>query len=103
MKNLELCEKCGHLAYWDSYFQSYCCTNANCGYIKRMTFSCDYCKGKRLLLDNEDNIAVGIRENILKLVQYDKKVDYYREINYCPMCGRAVGNASRHDNGGNVG
>ena len=33
-ETLIICPKCGHLAYWDSYFQKYVCTNeGDCGWM----------------------------------------------------------------------
>lgn len=31
---MHLCEKCGGIAYWDSYHQAYICTRGNCGHLQ---------------------------------------------------------------------
>lgn len=32
---METCPECGHIAYYDPYFNAVMCTNSNCGYMKR--------------------------------------------------------------------
>ena len=32
---MEICPKCGHIAYYDPYFNAVMCTNSKCGFMQR--------------------------------------------------------------------
>lgn len=46
MKTIILCQDCGQIAHWSSYFQAYICSSPNCRWMKKDTASAEKPKEK---------------------------------------------------------